>query len=121
MECAAGLRPDNRADDTQGCNSGTSESQRRDCVYCFHTSPHAFTFQMELPMQTDSVASTQEDPRLKAALFEISLTSGRFKGLNLSTDVMFLSKHASHVYGNIQSVFKKYKECLKKRPVTHVG
>lgn len=50
----------------------------RETVYCFHTSPHAFTFQMELTMQTDSEASTQEDPRLKAALFEISLTSGRF-------------------------------------------
>lgn len=75
---AAGLRPDNRADDTQGCNSGTSESWRRDWVYCFHTSPHAFTFQMELSMQTGSAASEREDPRLKAALFEISLTSGRF-------------------------------------------
>jgi len=41
--------------------------------------------------------------------------------LRLSTDVMFLSKHASHVYGNIQSVIEKYKECLKKKPVTHVG
>lgn len=54
------------------------QSPRGETVYCFHTSPHAFTFQMELPMQTDSVASTQEDPKLKAALFEISLPSGRF-------------------------------------------
>lgn len=45
----------------------------------------------------------REDPRLKAALFEISLTSG-----SMSTDIMFLSKHTSHVYGNIQSVIKKY-------------
>lgn len=100
---AAGLRPDNRADDTQGCNSGTSESWRRDWVYGFHTSPHAFTFQMELPMQTGSAASKREDLRLISALFEISLTSG-----SMSTDIMFLSKHTSHVYGNIQSVIKKY-------------
>lgn len=63
---------------TQGCNSGTSESRRRDWVYCFHTSPHAFTFQMELPKKTDSVASEQEDSRLKAVLFEILFISGRF-------------------------------------------
>ncbi len=53
---------------------------------------------------TGSAASEREDPRLKAALFEISLTSGRFP--LPQTLCSFQNTH--HISMEIHSVIKKY-------------